>query len=263
MKSLTLQKTTKNMSEEKYESIATKIAAEHKQRLDDILEAKGINYYQWFQMMAEITIRMNDDRHNLSPAMSKMIQLFQMIPGWKAPTTFLDPKQKPEVESAIYLVNTKGKNGLKVLMTQRGWFDGEWAETENVMDIVEHLLEASLPQSYKWLRQRMVAMGCARVFECILLLADEASSGTLESDIAEIFNDNDRGDFGQKPDMARTRQRKRVTVDDMQGLLAFDEHDAERERQRQEEYERQLQASEEASQWLREHSDFNPHGGEW
>ena len=248
---------------EKYESIATKIAAEHKQRLNEILEAKGINYYQWFQMMAEITIRMNDDRHNLSPAMSKMIQLFQMIPGWKAPTTFLDPKQKPEVESAIYLVNTKGKNGLKVLMTQRGWFDGEWAETENVMDIVEHLLEAALPQSYKWLRQRMVDMGCTRVFECLLQLADEASSGTLEADIAEIFSDNERGENARKKHEIPRKQRKSVTVENMPGLLAFDEIDARMAIHTQEELEEQERQARETSDWLREHNEFDPIGGEW
>ena len=251
------------MSEEKYESIATKISAEQKERLDKILDAKGMNYYQWFQLMAEITIRMSDDRHNLSPAMSKMIQMFQMIPGWKDPTTLLDPNASPEIESAIYLVNTKGKKGLKALMTQRGMIDGQWTETENVMEIVEHVIEATLPQSYKWLQQRMVSLGCARVFECLLQLADEASASTFEQEISEMFSDNDRGDFGQKPQTVRTKQRKRVGVEDMQGLLAFDELDARMAIHTQEEMEERERQAREASQYLREHSDFEPHGGEW
>lgn len=255
------------MAEEKdkYESIATKIAAEHKERLDKILESKGMNYYQWFQLMAEITIRMSDDRHNLSPAMSKMIQMFQMIPGWKDPTTLLDPNARPEIQSAIYMMNTKGKKGLKVVMVERDWFDGLWHETdtENVMDIVERVIEATLPQSYKWLRQRMTDLDCTRVFECLLRLADEASSGTFEQEINEMFGDNDRGDFGQKPTTNKTKRRKYVGVEDMQGLLQFDEMDSRMAIHTQEEMEERERSAREASEWLREHNDFDPIGGEW
>lgn len=250
-------------TKDKYESIATKIAAERKGELERALEKKGINLYQWFQLMAEITIRMFDDRHQLSSEMAQMIQLFQMVPGWKEPTTFLDPNQRPEVESAIYLLNTKGKSGLKLIMTQRGWFDGEWTVTENVMDIVEHVIEAALPQSYFWLRQQMVKLGCSRVFECLLKLADEASTGSYESDIAELFSDNDRSAAGRKPHEVPRKQRQKKTVEDMQGLFAFDDMDARMAVHTQEELEEQESSAREASNWLRENNDFRPIGGEW
>lgn len=252
-----------NKQPDKFESIATKIAAERKGELEKALDKKGINLYQWFQMMAEITIRMFDDRHRLSSEMSQMIQLFQMIPGWKEPTSFLNPNDEPEVESAIYLMNTKGKSGLKAVMTQRGWIDGEWMVTENVMDIVEHVIEAALPQSYFWLRQRMAELGCTRVFECLLKLADEASTGTYESDIAEIFGDNDRSEYGEKPHEVPKKQRKKKGVEDMQGLFAFDDMDARMAIHTQEELEEQERSAREASQWLAENNDFRPIGGEW
>jgi hypothetical protein len=251
------------MIEEKYESIATKISAEQKKKLDSVLGKLGMNYYQWFQWMAEITIRIFDDRHQLTPEMSKMIQLYQMIPGWKDPTTFLDPNCEPQVEQAVYLMNTKGKQGLKAVLVKRGWIDGEWSMTENVIEIVEHIIEVCLPQSYKMLRRRMTELGCNRVFECLLKLADEATDSNFDNEIQELFSDNDRGDFGQKPQSVRTKQRKRVGVEDMQGLFALDEHDARMAIHTQEELEQQEQSAREASQWLRDHNDFLPHGGEW
>lgn len=252
-----------NTDKEKYESIATKIAKLAKKKLDRILTGMGMNLYQWFQYMAEITIRMFDQQHQLTSEMSMIIQLFQMVPGWKNPTTFVDPKCKPEVEQAIYLLNAKGYQGLKPVMVTRGWLDGEWRQTENVMEIVEHIIEVCMPQSYKMLRARMVELGCNRVFECLLKLADEATDSNFDREIQTMFSDNDRDDFGHKPEQNRTRQRKHVTVDDMQGLLAFDECDARIAIHTQEELEAQEQRAREASQWLREHSDFRPHGGEW
>lgn len=251
------------MIEEKYESIATKIAKLAKKKLDRILAGMGMNLYQWFQYMAEITIRMFDKQHQLTPEMSMMIQLFQMIPGWKNPTTFVDPKCKPEIEQAIYLLNAKGYKGLKAVMVMRDMFDGEWIMSENVIEITEHIIEVCMPQSYIMLRQKMTELGCSRVFECLLKLADEATDGNFDKEIQEMFSDNDRGDYGQKPHTVRTKQRKHVGVDDMQGLFAFDEIDSRMAIHTQEEMEERERSAREASEWLREHNDFDPIGGEW
>ena len=249
------------MSEERHETIATKISIRAKKQLDRCLAKMKLNYYQWFKWMAEVTVRLFDDRHRLTPQMSKMIQLYQMIPGWNDPTSFIDPNDEPEIEEAIYIMNTKGKHGLKVVKVSRGLMDGEWHMTENVMEIAERCIEATMPQSYTMLRQAMVDLHCSRVFEVLLKLADDATNASYDQEIAEMFSDDERTEWGEQRQHVRTKQRKHVGVEDMQGL--FDEATIERERQRREEYERQLQASEEASRWLREHSDFDPHGGEW
>lgn len=200
----------------KYETIATKIGHEQKKQLDLILKRLGMNYYGWFQLMAEVTIRIADDRHNLSEMISKMIQMFQLVPGWKDPVTFCDPKAKSDIHSALYFVSQEGKQGLKPILTQRDWFAGMWTQTENVQDITEYVIEQCMPTSYKWLRQRMVELDCNRVFECLLRMADDATAERMNSEIAAMFGDNHRHDWGRDIEYGKRYKRvKRRTPDSL------------------------------------------------
>lgn len=212
----------------KYESIATKIAAAAKGQLDDILQGMDINLYQWFQLMAEVTIRMRDDRHQLSEPMSRLIQMFQMVPNYKNPATFLDPNVEPEVKGAIYFVAEKGKVGYKPVMVEKDWIDGLWTQTENAMDIVEKVLEVALPQKYKWLRKQLPDTGCSRVFELLMKLADEASRHSLTNEIAELFGDNMRGPNARPVAYGeRTKRKKKYTTDSkgFQRIISFEQGD--------------------------------------
>lgn len=216
-----------------YETIATKVSHEQKQQLDLILQRLGMNYYQWFQLMAEVTIRIADDRHNLSDMMSKLIQMFQLVPGWKDPVTFGDTKDETEIHSALYFIKQKGKKGMKPVLTQRDWFAGMWSETENVQDIVEFVIEQCMPTSYKWLRQRMVELDCNRVFECLLRMADDATAERMNDEIAALFGDNSRHEWGKVIEYGnRNRRKKRRTVDSLANSqqyhpIMFDDDDRE------------------------------------
>lgn len=189
-------KEKKESFDDKFGSVATKISAKSKQQLDRILERMGMNYYQWFQLMAEVTIRIADDRHNLSSHMAKLIQMFQLVPGWKDPCSFCDPNAPAELRAAVYLVQQDAKKGLKPVLCERGWFDGIWKQTENVQDIVEYIIEQCMPTSYKWLRQHMAELECNRVFECLMTMADAATINRLDEEIAQMFCDNQRSEFG-------------------------------------------------------------------
>lgn len=217
--------------DDKFGSIATKVSAATKQQLERILEQMGMNYYQWFQLMAEVTIRIADDRHNLSEQMAKMIQMFQLVPGWKDPVTFCDPNAPAEIQTAIYIVKQQGHKGLKPVKLERGWFDGIWKQTENVQDIVEYIINVCMPTSYKWLRQHMVDLDCTRVFECLMLMADAATINRMDEEIAQMFRDNQRHDYGGVIEYGnRTKQRKHRTPDSLansQMKIQFDDFDRE------------------------------------
>lgn len=202
--------------DEKFGSIATKVSAESKRQLDVILDKMGMNYYQWFQLMAEVTIRIADDRHNLSEQMAKMIQMFQLVPGWKDPATFCDPNASAELRAAVYMIQQQGKKGLKPILCERGWFDGIWRQTENVKDIVEYVISECMPTSYKWLRQHMVELECSSVFECLMTMADAATVVKLDEEIAQMFGDNNRHDYGKPVEYGkRTRRVKHRTPDSL------------------------------------------------
>ena len=217
--------------DDKFGSIATKVSAESKQQLERILEQMGMNYYQWFQLMAEVTIRIADDRHNLSEQMAKMIQMFQLVPGWKDPVSFCDPNAPAELEAAVYMVKQQGHKGLKPIMVERGWFDGIWKQTENVQDIVEYIINQCMPTSYKWLRQHMAELECNRVFECLMLMADAATMNRLDEEIAQMFGDNQRSEYGNAVIYGQKYKRKPHRTPDSlansQQSIHFDDFDRE------------------------------------
>jgi hypothetical protein len=77
------------------------VATEVKEQLNRILKSMGLNEYQWLQLMIEVTIRMMDDRHNLSAAMAKMIQMFSMVPGFKDAASLVDANAEGKIDAAI------------------------------------------------------------------------------------------------------------------------------------------------------------------
>lgn len=200
---------------EKFENVSTKVAAEVKEQLNRILTSMGLNEYQWLQMMIEVTIRMMDDRHNLSAAMAKMIQMFRMVPGFKDAASLVDANSEGQIDSAIYFVNVKGKKGYKPVMVERTWFDGEWNETHNVKSIVECVIQRCAPDSYMKLREHMQELECESVFECLMTMVDAYSLTRLDEEIPAMFNDM-RADNGKVLAYGqRTKRKKRYTPDTM------------------------------------------------
>ena len=126
---------------------------------------------------------------------------------------------------------------------ENGDFDGNWQMTENVADIVEMVIEVCMPKSYHMLRRRMADMDgdCNRVFEVLLKLADEATGDRMQDEIAEMFDDNTRHDWGGNIEYgARTKRVKHRSPDEyiQQGILNFESNE-----------EKQEQAAE-ASAWV-------------
>lgn len=202
------------MNDNKFESIATKVDHFQFKKLEMILRHLGTNRYAWFQSMAEMTIRMADDKHNLSERMAKLIQMFELLPGWRPPVSFFDPNSQCEVVGAIYIIKQEGRAGLKVLKEERDWMDG-WMETENVMDIIEYLIEICLPNTYRWLRRKLVEYNCNRVFELILRIADDANAERLDKEINNMFEDNNRHEWGKEIEYGeRTKRVKSRKVEE-------------------------------------------------
>ena len=203
---------------DKFENVSTKVAAEVKEQLNRILKMMGLNEYQWLQLMIEVTIRMMDDRHNLSEAMAKMIQMFKMVPGFKDAASLVDANAEGQIDGAIYFVNVKGKKGYKPVMVERTWFDGQWNETHNVRDIVECVIERCAPDSYMKLRDHMQELECESVFECLMTMVDAYSLTRLDEEIPAMFNDM-RADNGKALAYGqRTKRKKRYTPDTMPKL---------------------------------------------
>ena len=219
---------------EKFENVSTKVAADVKEQLNRILADMGLNEYQWLQLMIEVTIRMMDDRHNLSATMAKMIQMFRMVPGFKDAASLVDANAEGQIDGAIYFVNVKGKKGYKPVMVERTWFDGQWNETHNVRDIVECVIERCAPDSYMKLREHMQDLECESVFECLMTMVDAYQLVRPELEIQSLFEDQ-RIDCGKDYAYGRkTRAKQHRTPDSVaddhryqQTHIVFDDDDKE------------------------------------
>jgi hypothetical protein len=211
------------MNNERFENVSTKVATEVKEQLNRILKSMGLNEYQWLQLMIEVTIRMMDDRHNLSSAMAKMIQMFSMVPGFKDAASLVDVNAEGKIDAAVYFVNVKGKKGYKPVMVERTWFDGQWNETHNVRQIVEYVIEKCAPDSYMKLRRHMQDLECSSVFECLMEMVDAYTITRLEEEIPQIFADNQRADNGKALAYGERTKRKKSYSPDTMPTLNFDE----------------------------------------
>lgn len=219
---------------EKFENVSTKVSADVKEQLNRILADMGLNEYQWLQLMIEVTIRMMDDRHNLSATMAKMIQMFRMVPGFKDAASLVDANAEGKIDGAIYFVNVKGKKGYKPVMVERTWFDGQWNETHNVRDIVECVIERCAPDSYMKLREHMQELECESVFECLMTMVDAYQLVRPELEIQSLFEDQ-RTDCGKDYAYGRkTKAKQHRTPDSVaddqryqQTHIVFDDDDKE------------------------------------
>lgn len=214
---------------DKYENVSTKVAAEVKSQLIHILKRMGLNEYKWLQLMIEVTIRMMDDRHNLSEAMANMIQMFRMVPGFKDAASLVDANAEAQIDGAIYFINVKGKKGYKPVMVERTWFDGEWNETHNVKDIVECVIERCAPDSYMKLRDHMMILECESVFECLMKMVDAYQLVRLDEEIPAMFNDMRAGNgraiqYGNK---AKGKQHRTPDSLARDLRIRFDDYDRE------------------------------------
>ena len=219
---------------EKFENVSTKVAAEVKEQLNRILNQMGLNEYQWLQLMIEVTIRMMDDRHNLSAAMAKMIQMFRMVPGFKDAASLVDANAEGKIDAAVYFVNVKGKKGYKPVMIERTWFDGQWNETHNVKSIVECVIQRCAPDSYMKLREHMQELECDSVFECLMEMVDAYHLVRPEMEIQSLFDDlrTDGGKgyaYGQKTKAKQKRSPDSLAADQRikQQTIVFDDDDRE------------------------------------
>lgn len=203
------------MSDEKqkgYEVVNTKIATPVYNRLMVILRRKNLNFYRLFQNFCDCLIHNTDDRHNLTPDTEKVMGTFENMIGWENNFNLSDPTAKPEVAEATYYLTAPGKDGVRVVHVERPFF-GQWKQNLNINQIMERFFCLTFPQLYKRLRFIAVCRQCASIFELLTEVVAELEADEQKKELLEDFEDNDRGDWGQKPGNTRYKRKQQRTPD--------------------------------------------------
>lgn len=197
-----------------FEVIGTKISAETMQRMEAIANKMRITKYQLIQMACDVLVRFMDDRHNLSPEMSKLIGIFESPASWPDGFNLCDPTVQKEVGEALYILDDPSgkKHGVRAVHVDKPYF-GDRTMTINVRDIIERLFCQLTPTLYMRLRYLATEKECHSLLELLVNLVDIHSNDSDIAEIRQMFEDcnrvyNRNYEYGQ-----RTKQTKTQSIE--------------------------------------------------
>lgn len=201
---------------DKYKVINTKVSPEAFAKIYRLADKLGMKPYEMLQMCVDTLIRYMDDRHNLSPEMSRMMLVFEDMVGWGRSLNLAEPGAKPAITEATYYLTEPGKGGARAVHVQRPFF-GDWQETENISHIMERTVEVLAPELYRRLRGVCAELEVSSIMELLHHIVDAQTIIDLNhEEVRRSFEDCNRGDNAKPVEYGqRTRRKKHYTPDTM------------------------------------------------
>ena len=249
---------TKEEEARGYKVIATKVHPLAAKQIQRICDRVGIKPYKLLQHVIACMMRMMGEATVLedNSQLRELISLFfSEIKDFKKRYNIADPVSKKEItDSLFFLGDSKhsiGRQSVLVTPMQKGKDGIEFPPFENwnIAQQLEFFLQNADPHLYKRIRQAGARFGVENSYEILCRIAQEYTDrDTMAEEIAELFQDNDRSDYGVK----QTNQPyKRHHKRDINTIKFADEDKA--------------QAEEEATDgcYSNEPTDFRPFGAEW
>ena len=191
-------KTIRHMAdniENKTMQLQTKVSPEVYARLEAIGKQYGFSIYEALRMLVEVLIRFGDDKHNLSNDLTRIIRLFENLPGWSKSICLADGLGNMEIVEAFYIIRDhENANGYRIVWVERPMLDGDaygWSATYNVQRMLERFIEVTSPSLYKHLRQLAVEMGTESMLDLVHRLADLYKENPDEAELRIQFEQND------------------------------------------------------------------------
>lgn len=212
---------------EKYQVISTKVTPRAKLILDRLARKSGMEIYELLQMCCDCLVRYTSDQFNLTPDLEQMMGLFEHMVGWAGALNVADPTVKPHIGEAVYFLSADGKKGTRAVHVNRPFF-GDWQQNFNVVQIIDRVLELTVPERYKKLRLLAAEMDCKSVLELIDAIIERWGIETLDADeVRKSFEDCNRGDNNQPVEYGqRTKRKKRHDIEGPQPeAIHFDPDD--------------------------------------
>lgn len=174
--------------------LQTKVTPEVYQRLETIGKRYGFSIFKSLRMLAECLIRFSDDQHNLSEDLTRIIRMFENIPGWRKSICLADNDQEFGIVEAFYVIRSKGKEGYRLVYVERPMMDNDpygWSATYNVQRICERFIEVMNPSLYRNLRMLAVELGTESMWDTINRIASMMRENPDETELRRQFEDND------------------------------------------------------------------------
>lgn len=196
---------------EKFVAIATKMSPDEYKRFCAITEAEGASKYAILQYLLSAYIRLKDTTTPITDELQQAAVLFGMETRFVERYTLANPTVEPEVKSAVYLFGSKesgkGKGSsvsgtIPVYVNKQPAID-EPMMTENVQEIFDLVLRSVNPVMWKKMDREARRRGMQSVYQLLSAWVVENDGIEDTEEIERMFGDNERGDFGQKPNDRR------------------------------------------------------------
>jgi len=184
------------MASEKADIVVnTKVTPEAFARLKAICKKYGFSLYDMLQMICDCLIRYMDDRHNLSEELTRIIRMFEDMPGWKNAFRLTEPMEDAEIMEAFYVLrHPKGKGAPRIVHVERPMLDGDdlgWLVTYNVQTELERFIEVVNGSLYRHLRMLSVELGNESLLDTIQTIVNLYKENPDEKELRLMFEDND------------------------------------------------------------------------
>ena len=265
------------MKDEKkrFEGIGTKIDPAMAEVLNACCDAIGVDVYHLLQWFAYTIIKASAPMHQLDPRIQKLMTMLESDAGWQKAFNLCNPDEL-KVAKVILILEQPGHKGFGAVMLDQPFMDkapekvddydprsAEPQMTENVDDILERILEVTMPGIYNRLRRMGARMQTEHFSDVLLRMIDAQTTIELEESFrAEMPGMGEHSDnrrqvvYGKKSKAKQYRTPDSVARDQR---FHFDDYDRE-------------VADMEAQDWEGEHRNpendtppdgIDPFGVEW
>ena len=175
--------------------LQTKVSPEVYARLEAIGKRYGFSIYEILRMLSDCIIRFMDDRHNLSDDLTRIIRMFEDLPGWRQSICLADGMQEMEIVEAFYVLRSRhDARGYRLAYVERPMLDGDeygWTVTFNIQKMLERFMEVINPSLYKHLRMLAVDLGTESMLDTIHIIANLYRENPDEKELRLQFEQND------------------------------------------------------------------------
>jgi len=211
--------------------LQTKVSPEVYARLESICKTYGFSIFILLRHLLECMIRFMDPEHNLSEDLTRIIRMFEDLPGWSKSICLADGIDEMEIVEAFYVLREKKKTGNRIVHVERPMLDGDaegWTSTWNISLILERFIEVTNPSLYKHLRQLSIDLGTESMFDTIHTIANLYKENPDETELRLQFENNDWHHGNKVHQDVQYTRRHSHTMDyiDKQDTTLFDDGDS-------------------------------------
>lgn len=214
-----------------YVVVATKVNPLAAEQICKICERVGIKPYKLIQHVLACLVSYMSQERQLDPQLKQVIEMFfANIRDFATTTNIADPNSNRKVADAILLLGDKkhGDGRVPVLVTDNNTDSEErcfFPTTENFnhFEILEAFINQVFPAWYKKLRILGTQYETSNIYETIHTLIDKAMQYDEDAEfIRNLFNDNDRTDYGRKRyDGPGFRRKMKQDIERIQTRMNF------------------------------------------